>query len=842
MSTPKRRKLSTILLFVVAGAFLPLAIAVPFLVGAYERAEALTVARSSAERLIERNLAIHRYFAQQLKPAVFALAGETLPEGYFEPHWMSSTHAIHVMQGYLEKFTADGFYYKECAIDARSPENEADPFEREFLERSARDPGVAEWSGVREIEGRPYFVVLLRGESMEESCLLCHSDPARAPSGLVQEFGPVRSFGRVAGELVSALSVRIPLHLAYQDAVRSGWRLALSLWGAMAFTLLLFFLLGRRYVTAPLATLRRAVIQINRDEERLGQPLDTGGSREIQDVADAFVALSARVKHHLDELETEVVRRTGHLEEANAKLLAEMAERSRAETALSASEARYRSLFVNMTEAFALHEVICDAQGRVVDYRFLDVNPAFEKETGLTKDHVVGNTQSSVLPGEDPHWVETYGKVALTGEPVHLTRYSSVLDRHYDVYAFQPKPLQFAALFRDVSAQWALEDQLRQSQKLEAIGTLAGGIAHDFNNILAAVMGYTELSLMKLSPGDEVRENLQEVLVSANRAKELVQQLLTVGQPGDRRVVPVDVHWVVGESLRQLATLLPKNVTIEQQLGAHAGHTLADPTELHQVVMNLYTNAYQAMLERGGTLTVRLRKAEVGPQEASRVAGLVPGHYLRLDVEDSGEGMDSAMLEKIFEPYFTTKGQDSRKGRGLGLAMVRSLVLSRKGAIAVHSTPGVGTVFTVYLPEHVADPQATSEAPSRGLLPGKGTVLFVDDEPGLARLGRKLFESLGYRVRETVDPVKALHLIERDPQGFDLLVTDQTMPGLTGVELVRRARLARPGLPAVLCTGHTDRIDAAGARELGIAAFIHKPYDRNQLGAAAAAALAEDGR
>lgn len=339
-----RLKFSSILPLIIAIVYIPITICVLYIVQSYEKTEALEVAQSSANRMIERNLSIHRYFAKELKPSVFALAGENLPEDYFDARWMSSTFAIHTIQSYMTKSNEAGFYYKECAVNARSPQNEADAFEREFLESSARDQGMTEWSGIREIEGKPYFVVLQRGESMEDSCLLCHSEPNRAPKGLVERFGEKRSFGRKAGDLVSALSVRIPLAAAYEQSEAQSRKLVLSISGLLALTLLLLYFLGRAYLEKPLSRLRDAVSTAEKDDALLGLPIETGGSREIQAVAEAFVGMSGRVKNNIDKLESEVAKRTLHLEEANKRLANTADELQQKNLALQEAMAQIRTL------------------------------------------------------------------------------------------------------------------------------------------------------------------------------------------------------------------------------------------------------------------------------------------------------------------------------------------------------------------------------------------------------------------------------------------------------------------------------------------------------------------
>jgi PAS domain S-box-containing protein len=380
-----------------------------------------------------------------------------------------------------------------------------------------------------------------------------------------------------------------------------------------------------------------------------------------------------------------------------------------------------------------------------------------------------------------------------------------------------------------------LRDSLAHARKMEAIGTLAGGIAHDFNNLLTAIMGFTDLSLRKVPAEGEIRENLLEVKAASERARSLVQQILTFAKRSERKVATVDSRRVVAEAMRLLVSIIPRTVSIEQALADDAGFVLADPTELHQVVMNLCTNAYQAMAENGGLLRVTLSNRTVEPGGDASAPGLAPGEYVRLEVTDNGPGMDEAVLSRIFEPYFTTKTHG--KGTGLGLAMVHGIVTSIGGTVDVRSEPGLGTTFTVHMPRTEPEPAGVTEPVGEGHLHGHARVLIVDDEPALATLGARILESYGYRVRALTDPLEAIRIFESEPAGFDVIVTDQTMPGLTGDKLVRRAKALRPEIPTVLCTGFSDLIDEEGAKRMGISAYVQKPFDPNMLAAVIASAL-----
>ena len=378
----------------------------------------------------------------------------------------------------------------------------------------------------------------------------------------------------------------------------------------------------------------------------------------------------------------------------------------------------------------------------------------------------------------------------------------------------------------------AAVQELRQAQKMESLGTLAGGVAHDFNNILGAIIGSTELTLAKLPSEGEGVQNLRDVLTACDRAKSLVQQILTFSRGGDEARQSVAVSAIAREVVALLRSTLPKTIALTAELESDASVVLADPTHVHQVLMNLCTNASQALRESGGSLRVQVSTIEVGPDEAALVANLRPGRYVKLVVADSGCGMDAATQARVFEPYFTTKGVGG--GTGLGLAVVHGIVKNAGGAIDVQSAPGHGSTFTVFLPAHQP---AAMVGPARlgataAPLLGEGQqILFVDDEPMLAHLGQRLLESLGYRAVALTDAREALRLIAADPARFAVVVTDQTMPGMTGVEFVRDALALRADLPLILCTGYSDVVDEESALRLGVRAYMQKPLDRAALGA-----------
>ncbi|MDF1552051.1 MAG: PAS domain S-box protein [Deferrisomatales bacterium] len=387
-------------------------------------------------------------------------------------------------------------------------------------------------------------------------------------------------------------------------------------------------------------------------------------------------------------------------------------------------------------------------------------------------------------------------------------------------------------------ARRILEAELRQTQKMEAIGTLAGGIAHDFNNILGAILGYTELTLAGDALSADARRNLQAVVTAANRATELVKQILMFSRKGEETRKPLQLRLVVEEASQLLRQALPTTINIRLNMDCPAASSLvlADATQMHQVVMNLGTNAYHAMREAGGELALRLESVRVDDATASRYPNLQEGNFALLTVRDTGAGMDPITLSRIFDPFFTTKGVG--EGTGLGLSVVLGIIQNHGGAIGVESHLGVGTTFKVFLPLVHSEEGAATAVIETGQIGGE-RILVVDDEPALAEIVGKILESVGYGVAVVTSPGKALETFRSDPEAFSLLLTDQTMPGMTGDMLAREVMKLRPGFPVIICTGYSDLLDDAKARAMGIRALVMKPVGRAKLAETLRRALAE---
>ena len=371
-----------------------------------------------------------------------------------------------------------------------------------------------------------------------------------------------------------------------------------------------------------------------------------------------------------------------------------------------------------------------------------------------------------------------------------------------------------------------LEQQLIQSQKMEAIGTLASGIAHDFNNVLSAIMGYVELAQMDNGPGSTVHQyELAQVLKATHRARELVRQILSFSRKTEHDRQPLDPEPLVHEALTLLRASIPSTIEIRPHFDLQDVQIMANATQFHQVIMNLCTNAAHAMEESGGILDVRLQKVSLSGATAAR-QGVAPGRYLEVRVSDTGPGIPPALQERIFDPYFTTKAQD--KGSGMGLAVVRSIVESHGGSIDVDRRTGDGACFCVLMP--ITAQMSRIHPDKTDILPcGSESILFVDDEPDLVDLGKQMLSRLGYRVTGCDQSLGALALVQAQPDRFDLVVTDTTMPNMTGDVLAARLLAIRPDLPILLCSGYSEQMTSEKADRLGIAAFLMKPLAISDL-------------
>jgi PAS domain S-box-containing protein len=469
------------------------------------------------------------------------------------------------------------------------------------------------------------------------------------------------------------------------------------------------------------------------------------------------------------------------------------------------------------------------------------VNPAFEKLTGFSAPEIIG--QKAPYPWWVQDQEEKSHRVLLealcteikdseqyfqkrNGEPFWVLINSTSVAYNGELKFCMDNWVDITRIKKAEKEKQELQSQLLQVQKMEAIGTLAGGIAHDFNNILAIILGNNELALSDLPEDSPIRENILEAYDAGKRAKNLVKQILAFSRSEEQEIKPTKVYLIVSEVVKLLRSSLPTTIKIYEYIASDS-MALIDPTRIHQVIMNLCTNAYHAMRESGGILEVGVREVDIHePYEASSV-GVQPGPYLRISVSDTGCGMKKEVLDRIFDPYFTTKGIE--EGTGMGLSMVHGIVKSHQGAITVYSEPDMGSTFHVYLPR-IENDDATTETDDEVLLPrGTERILLVDDEESIVNIGRKMLNRLGYTVTTRTDSLKALQMFMEQPDRFDLVITDMTMPNMTGTRFAREIMETRPNIPIILCTGFSELITEEKAKEMGIRELVMKPLIMNDM-------------
>jgi PAS domain S-box-containing protein len=511
---------------------------------------------------------------------------------------------------------------------------------------------------------------------------------------------------------------------------------------------------------------------------------------------------------------------------------------------LRESEEKYRQL-VNHAPA-GIYEV------DFIKGKFVNVNDVICEYTGYTRQELLTMSALDILPEDSQKkFIERLDKI-FKGQKVPSSveykiraksgREFCVLINSKIIHAADGKPKGATAVVHDITEQKqteeenkTLEYQLQQAQKMEAIGTLAGGIAHDFNNILSVIIGYTELILMNGDVDGEVRQNLKEIFNASKHARDMVKQILAFSRQNKQERKPIQVAHIAKEAIKMLRASLPATISIQHHIEKDTGIIEADPTQIHQVLMNLCTNAAHAINEKDGVLEIRLGNAELDQRAAADIPGLKTGSYLRLSVKDSGEGIHPETQQQIFNPYFTTK--EKGKGTGLGLAVVQGIVKSNNGAVTVESDVGKGTAFHVYLPtikrKLTADDEISTPLPM-----GCEHILLVDDEQPLVEIGRQLLERLGYSVATRTSSIEALELFKVNPDRFDLVITDIVMPNLAGDKLAKKIIHIRNDIPVVLCTGYSEKFTRQNASEMGIQTFLMKPLVMRDLANTVRQALA----
>nr|WP_298718037.1 ATP-binding protein [uncultured Steroidobacter sp.] len=513
------------------------------------------------------------------------------------------------------------------------------------------------------------------------------------------------------------------------------------------------------------------------------------------------------------------------------------------ERALEQSEETARRQLIEIESIYANAQVgLC-----VIDQqlRYVRINKQMMEMSGHAAESLVGRNIEEATPELARTLAPICRQVLATGEPVANVEYASAapgaprywVGNHHALRDEVGNVIGVNVAIHDITRskqaeeeRAALEAQLRQSQKMEALGTLAGGIAHDFNNVLTAISGNAQLAIEDLPPDHPAARSLYEIRRASGRARDLVRRILAFSRPEQNIQHLIDLRPVVEEALRLLRATVPRMIEIRLEAEPNLPPVMADATQVHQVLMNLGKNASDAMQNRAGTLTIRLASERIGSMLNSPSPDLHPGWYLRISVEDTGTGIPPELIERVFEPFFTTKGHG--EGTGLGLSVVHGIVRGHRGAIRVHSKPGTGTVFDLYFPaaerpaEQAAKPATPSAAPA-----GRGEhVLYVDDEDQLVDLVTRMMERMGYNVTGMTRPTEAIDAVRADPERFDLVLTDLGMPGMSGMDLAEELLRIRPDLPIIITSGYIRADDARRAEQIGVRDVVMKPNTVAEIG------------
>ncbi len=520
----------------------------------------------------------------------------------------------------------------------------------------------------------------------------------------------------------------------------------------------------------------------------------------------------------------------------------DVSKRMRAEAALKRSEETFSRVFKANPAAM----VICHPDNGLM----IDVNSAFEKMTGYPHEELIGRTALELKLWTDPaQWDKILQALTeqetVTDQEIYLTaRSGQTITTLYRTQAITLSTgscllstiIDVTQVKQAQEERLLLERQLYESQKMEAIGTLAGGVAHDFNNILGAIIGYAEMASYQ-SDQKKLRRCSSQILAAADRAKELVMQILTFSRHDEHHQTPMDLRIITKETLKLLRSILPASIDVRCNIENIPFTISGDVTQMHQVIMNVCTNASHAIGEESGMLEVSLTKENLSIEQ-SRVFHVEPGCYVRLGISDNGCGINPAILDRIFDPFFTTKKQG--EGTGLGLSVVYGIVKNHRGHIRVQSQPGEGTTFDIYLPHLEHSASATETAARSPVTGGHERILFVDDETALVDLAKKNLSDLGYRVTPCTNGLDALKMFQSDPDGFDLVITDMSMPQLSGSELSRRIVSIKPDQPIILCTGYSEYFTPEKAASMGIRQYLLKPISRSDLAEAVRKTLDEN--
>ena len=773
-----------------------------------------TVVERQASMALHFDLSIRKYAGDNIRPLMYELLGQD----EFIPATMSTSYIARSIFEDVQKDFPD-YIIKFSSDNPRNPANQAGPEELEIIKLFNENPWMKQWDGIIAINGKRYLGKF-SARRMEKACLVCHGDPKDAPTSLIKLYGDKAGFHRPLGDVIGMDAVAIPISKITEELWREAKRNYLIIIGALFLFLFSTTAAMKLIIIKRIKNIAGHFQQISdRQDYRQIEPIQMDGKDEISQMAEGFNLLTGKLGQFYESLENKVEVRTQALKEKNEELKKEIENHRETVKALRESEERFKALHNASFGGIAIHH-----RGTI-----LDCNKGLSEMTGYSVDELIGmnglllfskKSQSTIMKNITAGYEKPYDVVGVrkNGEeyPVHLEGRN---------IPYKGKAARSVEL-RDLTTQKDMEERIRQSQKIESIGTLAGGIAHDFNNLLFPIVGCTEMLMEDIAENNPMRNNLNAIHKAAMRAKELVNQILAFSRHESNQTKLMRMQPIIKEALKLIRSTIPTSIEITQQIDSDCGPINADPTQIHQVVMNLATNAYHAMEDNGGELKVSLKEVKLDKQDLMGPE-MEPGPYACLTVADTGTGIDKKIQEKIFDPYFTTKKQG--KGTGMGLSVIHGIVQSANGAIQMDSAIGMGTEFRIYLPVAISSVEPLETLKKEELQRGDERVLLVDDEELIANMEQEMLERLGYSVVSRTSSVEALEAFKANPDKFDIVITDMAMPNMPGDKLASELVKIRPDIPILLCTGYSQQMSMEKANAIGIKAFLMKPIVMKDL-------------
>ena len=805
-----------------------------FSVFLFYRAYALTnqrvmaVVEQQASMALKFDLAIREYIGENVRPVMYELLG---PDAFI-PETMSTSYVARIIFEDVRKEFPD-YIIKFSSDNPRNPVNQAGPEELKIIEYLNNNPQLERWEGAISINGKPY-VAKFSAMRMAESCMHCHGKPEDAPAALLKKYGSTAGFYRPLGKIIGLDTVAIPM-ARISEKLRSE---SLKNFFISAFGLLLFFMAivfsTRFVITNRLTMISRHLKKAAQQKDCSNiDPIKIKGKDEIFDLAFSFNTLIGRLKKYYRSLETQVKERTRALVDTNEQMKQEIVERKQAEEALRESEGKYRTIFENIQDVYYVTNI---------DGSILEISPSVETAYQYSRNALIGKSLSDIYT--NPEERDALLKLLLDKGKVndfeiyltdkdgfqHLCSISTLLIRDE-----QGNPTKIIGSIRDISERERadnerklLEAQLQQSQKMEAIGTLAGGVAHDFNNLLTVITGNAQLALMQISKDNPLKEYIEDIRNAGDNAASLTRQLLAFSRKQVIQPKVLSLNEALDDMEKMLRRLIREDIELAIDLAPELWPVNIDPGQIEQVLMNLVVNAKDAM-PKGGKLTVQTANVNLDLNYFKRHGVKEqPGSYVMLKVTDTGMGMDVETRVRIFEPFFTTK--ELGRGTGLGLSSVYGIAKQNKGYVSVYSEPGKGATFKVYFPK--IDTDAVSDIEEQvddHLLKGSETILVVEDNQVLLKMTQKMLEKYGYRILTAQNGREALAVFTGYDGPIHLILTDVVMPEMGGRELAEKIKSEKPEVKVIFMSGYSDNAVSDNGTLHKDVKFIKKPFSPGGL-------------